>query len=212
MPARALLNLLKRGPALARRLGQRPDTSPRRDHDHNDQARDYSDDNPAHYHDATVPKALEPAAIHEAGHAEVATQLGWEVVSEALIGANTQAKARPGAPRSEFMAYFAAGHLAGLIDSETPAETGFDGLLKVFFKELGDLDVLDDEAGRIGQGIGDDVYELGQLIATSGSRDQGWAEFRQARSTTIDLLTRHWEDVLQRARRLQDESGLDLPA
>lgn len=110
------------------------------------------------------------------------------------------------------MAYFAAGHLAELIDSETPPETGFDGLLKVFFKELGDLDVLDDEAGRIGQEIGDDVYELGQLIATSDSRDQGWAEFRQARSTTIDLLTGHWEEVLQRARRLQDESGLDLSA
>ena len=86
------------------------------------------------------------------------------------------------------MAYFAAGHLAELIDSETPAETGFDGLLEVFFKELGDLDVLDDEAGRKGQEIGDDVYELGQLIATSDSRDQGCADF-QAASGTIDLLT-----------------------
>ena len=172
----------------------------------------HPDDNPTHRHDATVLQALEPAAIHEAGHAEVAAQLGWEVVSESLVGANTQAKPRRRAPRSEFMAYFAAGHLAELIDSETPAETGFDALLKIFFEKLGNLDVLDDEAGRIGRGIGDDVYELGQLIATSDSRDQGWAEFRQARSTAIDLLTGHWGDVLQRAGRLQDESGLDLSA
>jgi hypothetical protein len=108
------------------------------------------------------------------------------------------------------MAYYAAGHLAELIETKNSPETGFDELLTTFFEQLGHLDVLADEAARIGQGIGNDVYELGQLIATSDSREQGWNEFRHARSTALDLLTAHWDEVEQRARRLQDESGLDL--
>ena len=132
------------------------------------------------------------------------------MVSEVLVGANTQVAPRPCAPRGEYIAYYAAGHLAELIETGNSPESGFEDLLATFFEHLGDLDVLADEAGRIGQAIGDDVYELGQLIATSDSREQGWSEFRRARSTALDLLTSHWDDVQQRARRLQDESGLDL--
>jgi hypothetical protein len=147
-------------------------------------------------------------AIHEAGHAEVANQLGWQV-TENLIGPITQAQPSPDASRAQVMAYYAAGHLAERIDSGAPTDSAFDQLLRDFFDRLGDDDVLSTDAYGIGQVLGDDVYELGQLIETSETREQGWSEFRQGRSDAVRLLSEQWGKVEQRARALQEASNGD---
>lgn len=148
-------------------------------------------------------------AVHEAAHAEVGLYFGWSLLTVTLVPPLTQFA--PGttdrSSRRKIMAVYAAGHLAEETFSGRSTDRAFEASIERFFNQLGDQDIYSPLASGIAAfAPEDDVYELACLIDSYSTRGCGWWQFRQARSSAVEILTAQWAAIEARAHKLlQDQ-------